>query len=84
MVVYNKHIKIIIKRSYRAKILYDFFQNLFQAINTTFLEFESILPININAKFDTHFVKRKLNMSHFCPKYMNERRSSSALHQQNV
>ena len=44
-------------------------------MNKIFFEFESIPLCDSNAKFDAHFVKRKLNMSDFSPRSMNERLS---------
>ena len=61
-----KYVKIIVKRSYRAENLFDYFQSLFQVINITRLE------------FDANFVNRKLSMSKFNRKSMYRRFSEHA------
>lgn len=42
---------MMVKRSYRAESLYDFFKSLFQFINATLLELESDSKVNCDADF---------------------------------
>ena len=71
MIIDVKYIKMMVKRSYRAENLYEFLKNLSQLMNTVLLELE---PCNLNpdTKFDSDFVKRKLNLSRFGPQSMDE------------
>ena len=71
IIIDAKYVKIIVKRSYRAENLYDFFRNLYQIMNSTFLEFESLL-VKHREKFDPRLMNRKLNLSQFGPQSMNK------------
>ena len=62
IIIDAKYIKMIVKRSYRAESLYDFFKNLFQFINGTLLELETS---DSEVNFDADFVKKKLDLSSF-------------------
>jgi len=51
IIIDAKYIKMMVKRSYRAESLYDFFKSLFQFINATLLELESDSKVNCDADF---------------------------------
>ena len=70
IIIDAKYIKIFVKRSYRSENLYEYFRNLFQVMNTTFLELESMPP---NEKFNVRSVKRILSTSKFNRKAMEAR-----------
>ena len=73
LVIDAKYIKILVKRSYRAERLYEFFKNLFQFINRTLIELESS---NSRISFDADFVKKKLDLSSFGLQTMKRHTSS--------
>ena len=73
LVIDAKHIKMLVKRSYRSKRLFEFFKSLFQFLNRTLIELDSS---NSEISFDADFVKKKLNLSSFGIQTMNTYASS--------
>ena len=71
IIIDAKYVKMLVKRSYRAENLYDFFRNLYQMMNAILLEFE-LIPSNDREKFDTHLIQRRLNLSQFGLRSMNK------------
>ena len=60
IIIDAKYIKMMVKRSYWTKSLYDFFKSLFQFINGTLHKLESD-----SKDFDDDFVKKKMGLSSF-------------------